>query len=189
MVEDLHLAMVAKHIHIMAIFCTQQTNCILSICRWCYEAVRGKTRDVSERRPTEGPQHWRKTMRRTARRGPRSAAARHRTLREQYRDICSKLKEEVMQTFVSLPSLICSSITITAWSLNIILQLINLIACDVWCVSVFAFERTIEGKVDGRNMQEGGRFRNRPEVGRCCNQCRAGSSSERFIQEYNSKRK
>ena len=113
----------------------------------------------------------------------------HPEQREQYRDRCSKLKEEVMQTFVSLPSLICSSITITAWSLNIILQLINLIACDVWCVSVFAFERTIEGKVDGRNMQEGGRFRNRPVVGRCCNQCRAGSSSERFIQEYNSKHK
>ena len=130
----------------MAIFRTQHTNFFLSICRWCYEAVRSKTRDVSERRPTEGPQHWRKTMRRTARWGRRSAVARHRTQREQYRDRCSKLKEEVMQTFVSLPSLICSSITITAWSLNIILQLINLIACDVWCVSVFAFERTIEGK-------------------------------------------
>ena len=58
MVEDFHLAMAAQHINIMAIFCTQQTNCILSICRWCYEAVRTKTRDVSERRPTEGP--WEK---------------------------------------------------------------------------------------------------------------------------------
>ena len=35
MVEDLHLAMAmaAQHINIMAIFCTQQTNCILSLCR------------------------------------------------------------------------------------------------------------------------------------------------------------
>ena len=105
-----------------------------------------KTQDVSERMPTEGPQHWRKTMRRTARWGRRSAVARHRTQREQYWDRCSKLKEEVIQTFASMPSLICSSITITAWSLNIILQSINLIACDVWCVSVFAFEITIEGK-------------------------------------------
>ena len=71
--------------------------------------------------------------------------------REQYTG-----KEEVMQTCVSLPRLTLHNYShqclILAYlfvlNLNIILQSINLIACDVQCKSVFDFGRSIEeGKI------------------------------------------
>ena len=113
--------------------------------------------------PTEGPQY----RRRRGGRGGQGEGREGRTVRRrdgsgnsvidtQSKKENSTGKEEVMQTCVSLPRLTLHNyshqclilVYLFVLNLNIILQSINIIACDVQCKSVFDFGRSIEeGKI------------------------------------------
>ena len=114
--------------------------------------------DANRRSPI--PEKKRRTRR--ARRGPRRQDVRRRggsgnsVIDTQSKKENSTGKEEVMQTCVSLPRLTLHNyshqclilVYLFVLNLNIILQSINLIACDVQYKSVFDFGRSIEeGKI------------------------------------------